>query len=143
MTAPALELLDCTVARARIGIPRASVVQLIEYELAPLPAGATYVGGVGVHAAGLVYSIALTPALGHERRWTRGVLVQGTGGGAAARWSIEVTHVGGFTAASWGEDGDGESGRASWLRRARLAHGPLVIAVDVPAMIAQLAGGVR
>ncbi len=142
MLAPALDVLTCTVARAHIGLPRAAVDQLIEYELAPLPAPAPYVGGLGVYAGRIVVSVALTPALGQRPRTTRGVLVAAPG---STRWCVEVSTVAGFAAAELVVDGDGAGGAGAgpgWLRRARLAGGRSIIAVDVLAMVASLTAGV-
>lgn len=139
MLGSALDVLTCTVARAHIGLPRAAVDQLIEYELAPLPAPAPYVGGLGVYAGRIVVSVALTPALGQRPRTTRGVLVAAPG---PTRWCVEVSTVAGFAAAELVVDGDGAGAGPGWLRRARLASGGSIIAVDVVAMMASLTAGV-
>jgi hypothetical protein len=140
-TMPPLELLECVVAKAPIGIPRTAVAQLIAYQLAPIPAPAPYIGGLGLYAGNVVISIALTPALGIGVRTTRGVLLQAPAG--AGQWCIEVTQVGGFVAATpVDDDGTADSAtRPRWLRRAQLASGRTVTALDVDAMVADLARG--
>lgn len=137
MTTPtAVDVLACTVARALIGLPRDAVDQLIEYELAPLPSPAPYIGGLGVHAGSIVVSVALSPALGQRPRATRGVLVASAG---RTRWCVEVSAVSGFVAAELVTDADGPV--PGWLRRAKVAGGRPMIAVDVAAMVASLSSG--
>jgi len=139
LSAGATELLECLVAKAPVGIPRALVEQVVEYELAPLPMPAPYVGGLGVKADGLVLSIALTPALGHSPRATRGVLLRTSD---QRRWCLEVTQVLGFITAEVSADAL-DPARPAWLRRARHPSGRTIIAVDVEVMAGELGGGAR
>jgi hypothetical protein len=134
-TAATVEVLECVVGQATVGIPRASVAQLIEYELVPLPAPGRYIGGLGVHAGSIVISVALTPLLGNARRPTRGVLLEG--GDGTDLWVIEVSRVGAFTRATLaGATSDTSAPR--WLARAATPFNRNLIAIDVPAMVRDL-----
>lgn len=139
--ATTIDVLECSVVRAVIGIPRGAVEQVIEYELSPLPAAARYVGGLGVHDGALLVSVALTPALGNSRRFTRGVVVSSPS--SSVRWVVEVTRVASFigvepTVAE--VDPRATSAMPIWIQRAR-AGARTLLAIDIGLMIGELTRG--
>lgn len=129
-----IEMLQCSVARAEIAIPRSQVARIVEYTVAPLPAAAQYVGGLGLIDGRLAVSVALTPALGRARRRALGVLLAAAG---ALPWIVEVTAIGGFARAV--PAGDDEARSPGWIRRVQIG-GRALLALEVDAMIARLAG---
>lgn len=134
----AVDVLACALAQAWIGIPRQAVVQVIEYDLAPLPAAARYVGGVAVHGDELLVSIALSQSFGTHARRTRGVVVNAPG---PTRWCVEVSSVQGFAGAAASPRSARDAALPAWLQRSRLTSGQVAVLLDVGAMIDEVVGG--
>jgi CheW-like domain len=133
--APTFELLSCEVGKALLGIPRADVGRLIEYELAPLIGAAPYVGGLGVLDEQVVFSIALSAALGNQRRMTRGVLLRTDHAGL---WSVEVSRVGGLVTATLSTAPAASGNAPPWLRRGTIVGGGAILAIDVGGLLGHI-----
>jgi hypothetical protein len=82
--------LECRIGRARIAVPVAAAVRVIEYGVVPLPLARPWIGGVGVHEGAPVISVALVA--GESGRAggapSKGVLLNVPGSPIA--WALEV-----------------------------------------------------
>jgi chemotaxis signal transduction protein len=138
----ALEGLECVVGRVIVGVPTASVAQILEYEVTPrLPLSERFIGGIGVHEGRILISIELVKLAGMtgRRRTATGVLLHTPN--SATRWVIEVHRIASFVHAST-ESKTVAAGEKlpDWLSRVRTSDGRLIGWLDTELMVQHLGG---
>ena len=133
--------IGCRVGRADIALPFESVGQIVEYEVFPLPLARPFIGGLGLHAARPLVSVALaggTHRLRSGSRVAKGIMLEA----GATAWALEVDELGSFIdvrvkahAPAPGLD------VPPWISQASTAEGRSYAWIDVPAMLAHLQAG--
>jgi chemotaxis signal transduction protein len=143
--------LECRVGKAPIVVPVEHVVQIIEYEMSPLPLTRRWITGVGLHDGRLVMTVGLVadgvarPRT--ERRRTKGVLLtldradQQHDKASKVSWALEVQEVLVLVQAEVIDQKRGiprVGDLPAWIARARTNDGRSLGWIDVPAMLSDL-----
>jgi chemotaxis signal transduction protein len=135
--------LECRVGKAPLAIPVASIAQIIEYQIVPLPLARRWIAGIGLHEGRLVLTIGLVGAeraagRDAEPRLTTGILLHLPQTDIA--WALEVREVMLFVRATSIESRRPSSTEElpTWINRATTTDGRSLGWIDVPAMVADL-----
>jgi chemotaxis signal transduction protein len=132
----------CVSGRARIVIPTADALQIIEYSVTtPLPLAREFVGGLGVFGGRMLVSIALDPyyvKASVHRRFTKGVLLE-RGSPRTVAWAIEVRELRTIVRVA-AEDIAiaGSDAAPAFLHWRKTLDDQIIGWLDVPAMLAEL-----
>jgi chemotaxis signal transduction protein len=132
----------CVSGRARIVIPIADALQIIEYPLStPLPLCREFVGGLGLFGGRMLVSIALDPSsvqASAQRRVTKGVLVE-RGTSRSVAWAVEVRELRTIVRVTSEEIAlAGCEAAPAFLHWRKTLDEQIVGWLDVPAMLAEL-----
>jgi hypothetical protein len=135
----AVGALECRIGRARFAIPTEAIGRLIEYRTWPLPLGRSWVGGVSLYAGAPLVSIALQRARPPGGSMVKGILLPVPG--SPIGWALQIDEVFVFVRARLtGKREPGETRLPRWISIAVTEDGRSLAYVDVPGMLADVAG---
>jgi hypothetical protein len=141
---PAARGIGCRVGKADIALPFASVGQIVEYTVFPLPLARPYIGGVGLHEERPLVSVALARGGGvvarSGPRLAKGIRLETGSPGIA--WALEVDELGSFLEVTLRPRAPAQGlDLPPWISQATAGDGRTFAWIDVPAMVAHLRAG--
>jgi hypothetical protein len=131
--------IGCRVGKADIALPFASVGQIVEYDVFPLPLGRPFIGGLGLFNGWPLISIALAGGTNRLRagsRVAKGITLAAATAGSTA-WVLEVDELGAFLEVTVRPHAPSPGlGVPPWISQANASDGRAYAWIDVPAMLA-------
>jgi hypothetical protein len=143
--ARAIPALECRIGRAQFAIPTDAIERITEYQVRSLPLAKGWVGGFGLHGGVPFLSVALRRRAGAESGdATRGILLKAPT--SPIGWALEVDAILAFVSVKLNAKSPDTRGKLPhWtsLSTATSVDARPLWFVDVPAMLADLAGASR